>query len=104
ALAGEELPARAGERLLVVLVRELRVRDRELAAQRERLVGADRLEPLVGLGVDARDEEARDAVHLARIAARCDEPLEPAQIRLDDFLVALQREDQRDVDALPMRD
>jgi hypothetical protein len=33
-LAGEELPALTGELLLEVLVRELRVRDRELAAQR----------------------------------------------------------------------
>ena len=95
ALAREELPARAGERLQVVLVGELRVRDRELALQ---LRVAERLEPLVGLGVDARDEERRDRRDLRRVAAARDEPLEPAQVGLDDGLVALEREDQRDVD------
>src|SRR5712692_6314067 len=49
ALAGEELPARPRKRLLVVLVRELRVGDRELAAQRESVLRADLLEPPVRL-------------------------------------------------------
>src|SRR5581483_5177142 len=78
ALAGEELPARPAELALIVLVRELRVRDRELPAERERLVRPDLLEPLVRLGVDARHEEAGDAVDLRGIAAAGDEPLEAA--------------------------
>src|SRR5258706_1449092 len=57
-LRGEELPALAGERSLEMFVRELRVRDRELAAERERVLRADGFEPLVSLGVDARDEKA----------------------------------------------
>ena len=71
---------------LEVLVGELRVGDPELAL--ESLV-AERLEPLVGLGVDARDEERRDRHDRRRVAAARDEPLEPAQVRLDDRLVAL---------------
>ena len=58
ALRLERLPALAREDLLPVLVRELRVRDGEPALQL--VVAADRVEPLVRLGVDARDEEARD--------------------------------------------
>src|SRR4051794_35813000 len=58
ALGGQRLPARPGEDLLVRGVGEPRVRDRGLAAQRQRLVGADLLQPLVDLGVDPGDEEA----------------------------------------------
>ena len=83
-----------------MLVRELRIRDRELAAQLQGIRRADRVEPLVGFRVDARDEEARHGVRARRIAARGDEPLETAQVGLDDLLVALQREDQRHVDVL----
>ena len=62
-------------------------------------IGApDRLEPLVGLGVDARDEEARDGQHLGRVAAGSDEPFETAEVGLGDGRVALEREDQGDVD------
>ena len=95
ALPFEILPARSRERLEKVLVRELRVRDRELALQ---LRMSDGIEALVGLGVDARDEERRDRRDLRRVAAAGDEPLEPAHVRLDDRLVAVEREDQRDVD------
>ena len=100
ALALQVLPARPRERLEVVLVRELRVRDRELALE---LLLAERLEALVRLGVDARDEERRDGVDLRRVAAARDEALEPAQVRLDDRLVAVEREDQRDVDRRAVR-
>ncbi len=101
ALALQVLPALALERLAEVLVRELRVRDRELALE---LRVAERLEPLVGLGVDARDEERRDGADLRRVAAAGDEPLEPAEVRLDDGLVAVEREDERDVDRRAVRD
>ena len=104
AAVGEVLPAVARERRVVVLVGELGVRDRELAAQRERLVGADRVQALVGLGVDARDEEARDRCDRARVAAALHEPLEPADVGLGDRRVALEREDQRDVDRAALRD
>ena len=94
--ACQRLPALAREELLVALVGELRVRDRELALQ---LGGrTDLVEPPVGLGVDARDEEAGDRRDRAGVAAALDEPLEPAQVGLDDLGVALEREDQRDVD------
>ena len=102
-LAGEELPARPGERLLPVAVREPRVRDRELALEPRRLA-ADLLQPPVGLGVDARDEEARDRRDARGIAAARDQPLQPADVRLDDGRVALEREDQGHVDRLALRD
>jgi hypothetical protein len=54
----ERFPALGGEDLLVVLVGELGVCDRELAL--EVVVPADFTQPPVGLGVDAGDEEARD--------------------------------------------
>ena len=84
-----------------MLVGELRVRDRELALQLRIPV---LLEPTIGLGVDPRDEEARDRRDRRGIAAGLDEPLEPAEVRLDDGLVAVEREDQRDVDRLALRD
>src|SRR5437899_10080792 len=65
ALRLEGLPAWAGEHVEIVLVRELRVGDRELAIQLRGLA-TDLVEPPVGLGVHAGDEEARDRVHLAR--------------------------------------
>ena len=67
-------------------------------------MAADRIEPLVRLGVDPRDEEARHRRHRSRIAAAFDEPLDAADVRLGHLGVALQREDQRDVDALAARD
>src|SRR5438309_105532 len=61
-------------------------------------VAANRLEPLVRLGIDARDEEARDRVHGRWIAAVLHEPLDSADVRLHHRLVPLEREDQRHVD------
>ena len=57
------LPARAGEDLEVVLVRELRVVDREPSLQ---ILTTDLGEAPVGLGVDARHEEARDGGDVRR--------------------------------------
>ena len=102
AVGAELLPALAGVELLVALVRELRVRHGELALEVSRRAGL--VEPAVGLGVDARDEEAGDRRDLGRVAATLHQPLEPAQVRLHDLDVALQREDQRDVDVPPARD
>ena len=82
-------------------VGELRVRDRELALE---IGPPGLLEPPVGFGVDARDEEARDRDHAAGVAAGGDQPLEPAEVRLDDLRVALEREDQRDVDRAALGD
>ena len=87
----------AREDLLVGLVGELGVGDRQLAL--ELVVAADLVEALVGLGVDARDEERGDRRHRASgrrraSASRCD----AADVGLGDLAVALEREDQRDVD------
>src|SRR5207248_11692797 len=67
ALLAELVPALAGEELLVALVGELGVRDRELALQ----VGgrAGLLEPPVGLGSDPRDDEAGNRRDGCRVAA-----------------------------------
>ena len=97
ALGLQRLPLRRGEDLLVVAVGELGVGDRELAL--ELVVAADRVEALVGLGVHARDEEGGDGRELAaRVAAAVDEALDAADVGLHDLAVALEREDQRDVD------
>ena len=101
ALALQVLPASAGEHLEVVLVGELGIGDGELALE---ILAAHGFEPLVGFRVDARDEEARDGQHLTGVAASRDEPLEPAQVGLSNLRVALQREDQRDVDRLAVGD
>ena len=61
------------------------------------VVAADRLEPLVDLGVDARDEERRDRVAVERLALG-----QPALVGVDEgvhhALVVRHREQQRDVD------
>ena len=102
ALGGQRVPVVAREDLLVGLVGELGVGDRELAL--ELGVAADLVEPLVGLGVDARDEERGDRRDPARVAAALDEPLEAADVGLGDRAVALEREDQRHVDGDAARD
>src|SRR3712207_7968741 len=56
------------------------------------------VEALVGLGVHARDEERGDGRHAAEVAAVLHVALEPADVGLGDLAVALEREDQRDVD------
>src|SRR5207302_236995 len=73
----QPVPARAAEQLLPPLVRHLRVGDRGLAVQplqgallRGVAGGVDLLgQLLVDLGVDAADEEARDAGDLAQVTA-----------------------------------
>src|SRR5581483_3338121 len=108
----QRLPARTAEELLPALVRDLGVGDRGLAvkpleaallrgvARRVDLLG----ELLVHLGVDAADEEARHARHLAEVAAALAQLLEARQVRLDDLGVAVDGEDQRDVDVVALRD
>src|SRR4029450_7814932 len=58
--AGRGVPAAGGQALGLRLVREPGIGDRGLALQRLGLVAADLVEPLVDLGVHARDEERRD--------------------------------------------
>ena len=100
-LRRERLPAVAREGLQILLIRELRVRDRELPLE----VGpAELLESAVGLGVDAGDEEARNRRDWGRIAAAGDEPFETAEIRLDDLGMALEGKDERDVDRAALGD
>jgi hypothetical protein len=65
---------------------------------RPRLVGADRGQPLVDLGVDARHEERRDGVDLRQVVAVRLGLLETRQVGVDDLGVALQAEDERDID------
>ena len=69
-LRGQRLPPVAAERLLEHLVGQLALGDGTLAAQLERLGGADGLESVIDLGVDPADEEAGDAGHLRQVGAR----------------------------------
>src|SRR3954470_4848169 len=96
ALGLQGLEAVAGEDLLVGLVGEAGVGDGELAAQL--VVSAQLVQALVGLGVDARDEERRDAGHARQLAPRFGEALEALDVGLGDRPVAVKAEDQRDVD------
>ena len=102
ALGDQEVPGLAGEELLVALVGELGVGDRELPL--ELLVPAGLVEALVGLGVDTADEEAGHGCDRAGVAAAGHEPLQAADVGPRDLLVALEREDERDVDGLALRD
>ncbi len=96
ALRRQRLPVGAREDVLVGLVGQLRVGDRQLAL--ELVVTADVVEALVDLGVDARHEEGGDRGDLGQVAAALGETLEAADVRLGDLAVALEREDQRHVD------
>ena len=84
AACGERLPTGPRERVEEQLVGELALGDGGLAPQGERLVGADRLETAVDLGIDTADEEARDARHLRQVGVGVlGEPFEPGDVRLD---------------------
>ena len=103
--SGERIPTRTRERFEEQLIGEFALRDRSLAAQRECLVGTDRIEALVDLGVDAADEEARHAGDLREVGVGVHgQPFEPAEIGLDHLRVAVEAENQRDVDAASLGD
>ena len=84
-----------------MLVGELRVGDREASLQ----VLATDLREARSASVSTRETKklATDAT-FGRVAARLDQPLEPADERLGDGRVALEREDERDVDRAPRGD
>jgi hypothetical protein len=86
-----------------VAVCELGVGDCELPLQ-ARGLAADLVEPAVGLRVDARDEEAGHGGDELRVTAGRDEALETPDVGLGDRCVAVEREDQGDVDRLALRD
>ncbi len=93
-----------------MLVCQLGVRDRHLAAHPLQVgdIGAAGLHPLVDRlvdhRVDARDEEAGYARHLADVPALGVQILEPGDERLRHRLVGLLAEQQRDVDVQPFAD
>ncbi|MFK4398648.1 hypothetical protein ABIF31_005205 [Bradyrhizobium elkanii] len=107
ALGRQLVPAAACEQVLVVLIGELCIGDRDLALQGGepllfvRIVGLRDLlvELLVDGGIDAADEEARDARDVGGIAALADVFLQALEIGLGDLAIDLLREQQRDVDA-----
>ena len=86
---------------LPALVGELRVGDRGRAAQ---LRSAERLEALVGGGVDARDEERGDRGDPVDRLAGGGAVLQPREPRLGDRGPRVEREQQRDVDVDPLGD
>ena len=104
AAVGQPFPPRSGVGLAEELVGELGLGDRGSTAQRERLVGADRLQTSVDLGVDPADEERRHAVDGGEIFAAVGEGLQAREVGLEDLAVAGQGEDQSDVDAAALRD
>ena len=108
----QPVPARTVEELLEVLVRHLGVGDRGLAVQALELAllggvrdGLDLVgQHLVDLGVDPADEEARHARDLAEVPSLLLQLLEPGEVRLDDLVIAVDGEDQRDVDVVALGD
>ena len=87
------------------MVCELALCNRGLAAQRQCLGRADRVEPGVDLAVDAADEEAGDAGDLGQIGPRCRGVLlESVDVRVHHTLVTVEAEDQRDVDVASLGD
>src|SRR6266511_753126 len=96
----QRLPARTGEYLLEVLVGKLGAGDPKPAAQRQGTPGAVLVEQLVGGSVDSRDEEAGDRVNPRQVKPSIRGAVEPAKVGLGDGGVALEREDEGDVDAV----
>ncbi len=87
------------------MVGELALSDRGLAAEGQRVVGADRVETSIDLGVDAADEEARDAGDHGQVRSRIRrQAFEAGEVGLDHRRVAVEAEDQRDVDASTLGD
>jgi hypothetical protein len=80
-------------------VGEAAVRDAGFAAQGLRGVAVVGLESLVDLGVDAGDEKRCHRRDLADVVAIGGGLLEAVEIGIHDQFVALNREDQGDVDA-----
>jgi hypothetical protein len=98
----EFAPFVAREDLLVGAICELGVGDRQRPAQV--VVAADLVEPPVGLGVDARDEERGDRRRAPQVATLVAQAAQPAQVGLAHGAVALDREAQRHVDRDLARD
>ncbi len=94
---GQLVPAVAGEELLVGLVGEPGVGDPGLAE--EVVGGAGLVQPVVDLGVDAGDEERRDRVDLGEVQPGVVRLLQTGEVGVHHALVAVQPEDQGDVDA-----
>ena len=97
----EGLPTRSLEGDEEPLVRDLGLGQRGPAAQRERGGGADLLEATIDLGVDAGDEEAGHARDPAEVTVVL---LETGEVGLHHLGVAIQAEDQGDVDAATLGD
>ena len=96
---GQSCPTPPGaEHLLIGGVGQACVGHAGLAAQCQGLVRADRLKPLVDLGVHPGDEERRDGMDQVQIVPGCLGRFETGEIGLHDRAVARDGEDQRHVD------
>ena len=98
-LAGQVSPARiGGELLLKEFVGEAGVGDSGLALKGLGLIGAVGFKQLVDRGVHAGDEEGGDGADVLQVVAVGGSLGDALDVGVDDLLVALQREDQGDVD------
>src|SRR3954453_19075490 len=89
-------PPVGGEDLLVGLVGQPRIGDARLAL--ERRVGAGLVQPLVDLGVDAGHEERRDGRDAVQRAPLLEALFQSGEVGVHDRPVALETEDEGDVD------
>ena len=99
AVGGQGLPPVGREDLLVGGPGQSCVGDAGRAPQVTDGLGVELAEPCVDLGVDARHEERRDGVDRGEVVTVGLGLLQPGQERVHDPAVAVDAEDQRDVDA-----
>src|ERR687890_91697 len=101
ALGDQKIPLGAREYLLELLVDELSVVYGEAAFE---VFAPDLIETVIRLRVDAGDEEAGDARDRGGVPTRGHEALEAPDVSARDGPVALEGEDQGDVDGDTLRD
>jgi len=99
---GQALPPRRAKGPLEQAVGRARVGDRDLSAEAGRV--ADPVEQRVDLAIHPAHEEARHRRDRPERLAGREPALEPVEQRLDHLAVALDREQQRHVDADAGRD
>ena len=97
-------PVALFEHLLIGGVGQPGVRDAGLAAERERFVAADLLQPGVDLGVHPRHEERGDGVDPGQVVTRVLRRPKAVEVGVHDGAVPFDGEDQGDVHRDALRD
>ncbi len=112
ATVGQSLPAPAADQLLVTLVGELGICNRDLAGQGPQqallLRIRRRVQPFCGNSIDRcidpADEETGHAGHTPQVSSAGGKRLQPRHVRARHLFVRVLRKEQRDVDADALAD